>query len=88
MRKVRYVCLALACICLLSQAIPAMAAEVECDATYCFSAGDFTEGEEPLAGICITGLPAGNTGTVIGSASAPTASATASARRLVLPVFV
>ena len=65
MRKVRYVCLALACICLLSQAIPAMAAEVECDATYCFSAGDFTEGEEPLAGICITGLPAGNTGTVM-----------------------
>ena len=65
MRKVRYVCLALACICLLGQAIPAMAAEVECDATYCFSAGDFTEGEEPLAGICITGLPAGNTGTVM-----------------------
>ena len=58
MRNVRYFCLALICICLLGQAVPAMAAEVECDAAYCFSAGDFTDGEEALAGICITGLPA------------------------------
>ena len=65
MRKVRYLCLALACMILLGQAIPAMAAEVECDAAYCFSAGDFTQGEEHLAGICITGLPAGSTGTVM-----------------------
>ena len=65
MRKVRYLCLALICICLLGQAVPAMAAEVECDAAYCFSAGDFTDGEEALAGICITGLPASDTGTVM-----------------------
>ena len=65
MRNVRYFCLALICICLLGQAVPAMAAEVECDAAYCFSAGDFTDGEEALAGICITGLPASGTGTVM-----------------------
>ena len=65
MRKVRYLCLVLVCFCLLGQVIPAMAAEVECDAAYCFSAGDFTNGEETLAGICITGLPAEDTGTVM-----------------------
>ena len=40
------------------------AAEVDCDATYCFSAGDFSSGDE-LRGICITGLPAASTGTVM-----------------------
>ena len=40
------------------------AAEVDCDATYCFTATDFSP-EENLKGICITGLPDSNTGTVL-----------------------
>ena len=39
------------------------AAEVDCDATYCFTAGDFSP-EENLKGICVTGLPDSSTGTV------------------------
>lgn len=65
MRIVRYFCLFLACFCVLGLAVPVLGAEVDCDAAYCFSAGDFTSGEEPLAGICITGLPESNTGTVM-----------------------
>lgn len=65
MRIVRFLCLSLTCVCLLGLAVPAFAQEVDCDSIYCFSAGDFTEGEEPLAGICITGLPQSNTGTVM-----------------------
>lgn len=65
MRNIRFLPLALACICLLGLAVPALAQEVDCDATYCFSSGDFHEAEEPLSGICITGLPESNTGTVM-----------------------
>ena len=65
MRIVRYFCLFLACVCVLGLAVPALSAEVDCDAAYCFSAGDFANGEEPLTGICITGLPESNTGTVM-----------------------
>ena len=65
MRNVRFFCLILACCCLLSLAVPALAQEVSCDTVYCFSAGDFNEKEEALAGICITGLPQSSTGTVM-----------------------
>lgn len=65
MRKIRFLSLALACVCVLGAAIPAFAQEVECDTTYCFSSGDFTDAEEPLSGICITGLPESDTGTVM-----------------------
>ena len=65
MRIVRYFCLFLACFCVLGLAVPALGAEVDCDAAYCFSAGDFANGEEPLTGICITGLPLSSTGTVM-----------------------
>ena len=65
MRIVRYFCLFLACVCVLGLAVPALSAEVDCDAAYCFSAGDFANGEEQLTGICITGLPESNTGTVM-----------------------
>lgn len=41
-----------------------VAAEVDCDSVYCFSAEDFSD-EEPLLGICITGLPDADTGTVL-----------------------
>ncbi len=49
----------LACLC-----FGAVAAEVDSDAVYCFSSGDFS-GEEALVGICITGLPDADTGTVM-----------------------
>lgn len=65
MRNIRFLSLALTCICLLGLAVPALAQEVDCDATYCFSSGDFYEAEELLAGICITGLPESDTGTVM-----------------------
>lgn len=51
-------------LCLLCIPVSAMALEVDCDSTYCFTAEDFS-GEDPLVGICITGLPAAQTGTVM-----------------------
>ena len=39
------------------------AAEVECDAVYCFGSEDF--GDEALSGICITSLPESAVGTVM-----------------------
>ena len=65
MHKIRFVCLALAICCLLPLSSAVSAAEVDCDAVYCFTAEDFTPTEEPLAGICITGLPQSQTGTVM-----------------------
>lgn len=51
---------------LLMSALPlgANAAQVECDAVYCFAASDFSA-EENLTGICITGLPDASAGTVM-----------------------
>ena len=65
MRIVRYFCLTLVCCCILGLAVPAFGAEVDCDTAYCFSTGDFSQEEEPLRGICITGLPESSTGTVM-----------------------
>jgi len=65
MHKVRFACLALAVCCLLALTGPALATEVDCDATYCFTAQDFSSAEEPLAGICVTDLPHSQTGTVM-----------------------
>ncbi len=64
MRKSRLLCLTAALCCLLTLGGAALAAEVECDAQYCFSVGDFSQ-EEALRGICITGLPDPSTGTVM-----------------------
>ena len=62
MYRFRWLCLALA---LLMLPIPVQAAEVDCDAIYCFTSTDFQVPEEqPLMGVCITGLPAPETGTV------------------------
>lgn len=52
---------ALFCLCLPA----ATAAEVDCDATYCFTAQDFAQDAEQIAGICITDLPDPQTGTVM-----------------------
>ena len=49
---------------LLCLAVPVSAAEVACDAQYCFSAGDFAAGED-LTGICVTSLPDPASGTVL-----------------------
>lgn len=61
----RIVCLGLCVCCLLGMSTGVQAAEVDCDATYCFTAQDFSQAEEPLRGICITGLPDPQTGTVM-----------------------
>ncbi len=65
MRKKRFLCAALAAVCLLGLCLPARAAEVDCDGVYCFSTGDFAQGEQPLQGICITSLPDSAAGTVL-----------------------
>ena len=58
-----FLCLFLAALFLLPVAA-ATAAEVDCDATYCFTQEDFA-GEEALTGICITSLPDPESGTVL-----------------------
>ena len=64
MKAIRLLSLVLALSCALTLAAPALAAEVDSEATYCFTAQDFTETEE-LTGICITALPQAQTGTVM-----------------------
>ena len=64
MLRTRIVCAALSVACLLGLCAGASAAQVESGSTYCFSAGDFS-GEENLVGICITGLPDAQSGTVM-----------------------
>ena len=61
MCRFRLLFLALA---LLLLPLPVSAAEVDCDALYCFTGADFNPEEEPLMGVCITGLPDPETGTV------------------------
>ena len=53
--------LAVLCLCCLHTA--AMAAEVESDSVYCFTAGDFSD--QQLTGICVTDLPDSNAGTIL-----------------------
>lgn len=65
MFRTRIVCLLMALVCVLGLSSTALALEVDCDATYCFTAADFGSSEEPLTGICITGLPDANTGTAM-----------------------
>ena len=59
------ICLLLGLISLLSISATALAAQVDSDTTYCFSPNDFSTSEEPLTGICITGLPDSSAGTVM-----------------------
>ena len=58
------VCAFMAVLCASALALSAAAVEVDCDAAYCFSAEEFSSGEE-LVGICITGLPSAESGTVM-----------------------
>ena len=64
MKTKRIFCALIAVLCVYSLALGAYAAEVDCDAAYCFSSADFSD-EEQLAGICITGLPDASAGTVM-----------------------
>ena len=64
MYKARKLCMLLAVCCTLTAVGTAWAAEVDCDATYCFTPADFSE-KDNLKGICITGLPDTKTGTVL-----------------------
>ena len=50
----RIVSLACAAVCLMGMGVAA--AEVDCDAVYCFTDQDFSQ-QEQVSGICITGLP-------------------------------
>lgn len=58
-----FICL-LAMLCALTCVDTVYAAEVDCDATYCFSGQDFSQEEDPLAGICVMELPDSSAGTV------------------------
>ncbi len=64
MFRKQILCLLLAISCAVGCVGFASAAEVDCDTTYCFTQEDFS-GDDALAGICITGLPDTNTGTVM-----------------------
>ena len=60
---IRILSLALCLCCLMGLCGTVRAAEVDCDAAYCFTAQDFSG--ESLQGICVTGLPDPQTGTVM-----------------------
>ena len=64
MFRVRLACLLLAAALLLGLGCGAQAAEIDCDTVYCFGSDDFSS-DESLTGICITGLPDANIGTVM-----------------------
>lgn len=51
-------------LCLLLLCGSVAAVEVDCDSVYCFQAEDFSQ-QEPLMGICITGLPDPKIGTIL-----------------------
>ncbi len=65
MIRVRILSLILAVCCLLGLGISAAAAQVDCDTVYCFTGEEFSQEEEPLVGVCITGLPEASAGTVM-----------------------
>lgn len=60
----RFVKVLMALLLIGSMTGTVFAAQVDCDATYCFSAGDFSE-DTALRGICITELPDADVGTVM-----------------------
>ncbi len=49
--------------CILSCPVGVAALEVDCDSKYCFTSEDFSK--DSLQGVCITGLPDSNCGTVM-----------------------
>ena len=63
MFKKQWLCLLLVFACAIG-CIGVTAAEVDCDATYCFTQEDFSQ-TEGLRGICVTALPDAAAGTVM-----------------------
>ena len=61
MKKIRLYALLMAVACALTVGGVALAAEVDCDSTYCFGTQDFSVNADDLKGVCITGLPAEGT---------------------------
>ena len=51
--------------CMAALCLPAVAAEVDCDSVYCFTAEKFATEKTPLSGVCITELPDATAGTVL-----------------------
>ena len=64
MHRNRSLCLLLCACCVLGIAGSAIAAQVDCDAVYCFSDEDFSS-DEPITGVCIMELPDSHIGTVM-----------------------
>ena len=64
MLRKRILCLALCLCCALGLVGGALALELDCDEQYCFQSADFSE-DQSLTGICITGLPDPDAGTVM-----------------------
>ncbi|MBR5529165.1 MAG: cadherin-like domain-containing protein [Oscillospiraceae bacterium] len=64
MFRTRILCVMAAICCLVSLGTVAQAADMDADSIYCFTSTDFSK-EEDLAGVCITGLPQTDTGTVM-----------------------
>ena len=65
MNSIRITSLMLAVCCLLGLGLCASATQVDCDDVYCFTENDFSQEEESVKGICITGLPQPAAGTVL-----------------------
>lgn len=64
MLRKRILCLAVCLCCALGLVGGALALELDCDEQYCFQSADFSD-DQTLTGICITGLPEPETGTVM-----------------------
>lgn len=64
MKRRKFLCAAAAIALLAALPAPAFAAGIECDSAYCFSPSDFSE-DEALAGVCLTGLPDPEAGTLL-----------------------
>lgn len=64
MLRTKILCVLTVAACLVGLCAGASALEVECDSTYCFRQEDFSA-DSTLQGICITGLPDSETGTVL-----------------------
>ncbi len=63
MKSIRFTCLLLTLCMVLCMGVGAV--EVDSDQLYCFSGGEFSTAEEPLAGICVTELPDAQSGTIM-----------------------
>ena len=64
MFRTRILCVIAALCCMVSMGTVVQAAQMDADSVYCFTSKDFSENDN-LAGVCITGLPQPDAGTVM-----------------------